>query len=339
MARPACREDSSGWLMVGIKHHNGGAGKCSNSAHSAGAILIFLGALFHPQSPQAEAISTLFQYVLLLAAVIFLVVSSLVVYSILRYRARPGATEPRRTFGSRKAEITWTAIPLLIVSALFILTVRTMAFVDAPRQPTQAPDLNITGHQWWWEARYPNGAATVHEIHIPVGRRLLAEIQSADVIHDFWVPQLARKMDAVPGRSAYIWLEADTPGTYQGSCSEFCGMQHAWMRFQVVAEPEPQFSAWVEHQAAPPSAPGPGLPTEGGRIYQQKCQDCHTRNGPPLDHIASRKILGGDLPNTQENLARWALNPQSIKPGNQMPDQSLSAQDVRAVIAYLGSLQ
>jgi cytochrome c oxidase subunit 2 len=232
---------------------------------------------------------------------------------------------------------------LVIVTVLFIATVRIMASIDAPLAPTQPPDLVITGHQWWWEARYPNGATTANEIHIPAGRRLLARIESADVIHDFWVPQLARKMDAVPGRPSYLWLEADTPGLYPGACSEFCGKQHAWMRFQVVAESDAGFSAWVSRQATPTS----GEP-EGSRIFQQqKCGDCHTVSstdsrsliGPPLAHISGRRLLGGEIPNNAANLTRWIVEPQSIKPGNRMPNPRLSSSDSRLLTTYLESLQ
>src|SRR5579883_1198162 len=166
-----------------------------------------LGSLFSPHSPQVQPISALFGYFLILAAVIFLIVAGLVGFSIVRYRERAGGPQPGQHSGSRALEITWTAIPLVIVIVLFIITVRVMAAIDAPLSPAQLPDLVITGHQWWWEARYPNGADTANEIHIPVGRRLLARIEAADVIHDFWVPQLARKMDAVPGRAAYLWLQ------------------------------------------------------------------------------------------------------------------------------------
>jgi len=302
-----------------------------------------LGSLFSPHSPQVQAISTLFGYFLILAAVIFLIVAGLVGYSVVRYRARAGDVDPRQHFGSRALEITWTAIPLVIVIVLFIVTVRMMASIDAPLAPTQPPDLIITGHQWWWEGRYPNGAATANEIHIPAGRRLLARIESADVVHDFWVPQLARKMDAVPGRPAYLWLEADTPGLYTGACSEFCGKQHAWMRFQVVAESEADFSAWVSRQAAPTS----GEPDSARIFQQQKCGDCHTVSstdtrsliGPPLAHITARRLLGGEIPNNPANLTRWIVDPQSIKPGNRMPNPRLSSADISLLTAYLESLQ
>lgn len=305
------------------------------------------GPPFTPHSPQVQAISDLFGSFLILAAVIFLIVAGLVGYSIVRYRARPGDEEPRQNFGSRKIEIAWTAIPLLIVMVLFVATVRIMAAIDAPLAPDGPPDVVITGHQWWWEARYPNGADTANEIHIPAGRRLLARIESADVIHDFWAPQLARKMDAVPGRPAYLWLDADAPGTYSGTCSEFCGMQHAWMRFEVIAETETEFSAWVARQVANPPEPS-GAAAAGARVFgTEKCGDCHavsptdTRalSGPPLTHLLGRRLLGGEIPNTPENRTRWTVDPQSLKPGNRMMNPRLSADEVRALSAYLESLR
>ncbi len=299
-----------------------------------------MGALFHPQSPEAQAIAQLFRGFLILAAVFFGIVLALVGYAVARYRARAGAGEPRPVFGSRKLEATWTAIPLVVVAVLFIATVRTMAFVDAPLTPAGTPDVVITGHQWWWEARYPNGAVTSHEIHIPAGRRLLVRLESSDVIHDFWVMALGRKMDAVPGRPAYLWLEADQPGTYSGTCSEFCGVQHAWMRFQVIAEPEPVFSAWMAREA--------GAAPEPPEIFRTaKCADCHAlsaqdttpRSGPPLTHVASRRLLEGNLPNTPANLRLWITSPQLIKPGNRMPDSQLSPAEVTVLSEYLSRLQ
>lgn len=290
---------------------------------------------FTPHSPQTQVITALFTTLLVLFAIIFLLVAGLVTYAIVRYRARAGQGEPAQKFGSRSLEIAWTAIPLIVVTVMFIVTVRAMALIDAPAEPDRAPDLVVSGHQWWWDARYPNGAIAVTEIHIPTGKRLLVRIESTDVIHDFWVPQLARKMDAVPGRPSYIWLEADTPGTYQGVCSEFCGAQHAWMHFYVVAEPEVEYSVWLRHQAGPAmQAPIP--------LYTQKCAECHAdpARGPDLSHVASRRFLGaGVSPNTPANLALWTAKPQSVKPGNRMPDQQLSQAEVDALTVYLGSLQ
>ena len=288
-----------------------------------------------PHSSSAQIIAGLFSHLLILLAAVFLLVAGLVGYAVIRYRSRAGEGEPRQTFGSRPLEILWTVVPLVIVVVLFALTVSAMARIEAPSEPDRAPDLVVTGHQWWWDARYPNGAVAVTEIHIPVGKRLLVRVESTDVIHDFWVPQLARKMDAVPGHPSYIWLEADAPGTYAGQCSEFCGAQHAWMHFYVVAESAADYAIWVRHQREPAIGPPPP-------IYTEKCAECHlnTAKGPDLTHIASRRFLGGGVSqNTPENLALWSSRPQSLKPGNRMPDQQLSQAEVQALATYLGSLQ
>jgi cytochrome c oxidase subunit 2 len=283
-----------------------------------------------------------------IAAVVFLVVAAGVFYSSVRYLSRGvAATEPRQIFGSRKLEVIWTVAPLLIVTGLFIVTVRAMVTIDAPQDSRRPPDLMITGHQWWWEAHYPNGVVATGDIHIPTSRRLRARIESADVIHDFWAPNLARKMDAVPGRFGYIWLEADTPGTYAGACSEFCGAQHAWMRFRVIAEPEPSFQAWLKRQAEAPPEPT-GIAAEGARLFRTKqCADCHAitgtdaivRKGPNLAHLATREFLGGGISrNTPESLSLWLTNPQEAKPGNRMPDTPMSADEARALLAYMETL-
>jgi cytochrome c oxidase subunit II len=304
---------------------------------------------FSPHSPQTQSIASVLLLVLAIAAVVFLVVAAGVIYSIVRYRSRDGdAQEPRQIFGSRNLEILWTVVPLAIVTGLFIVTVRAMVLIDAPQDTERSPDLAITAHQWWWEARYPNGVLATWDIHIPASRRLRARIESADVIHDFWAPELARKMDAVPGRWGYIWLQADTPGAYAGACSEFCGAQHAWMRFRVIANSQPDFDAWLARQAQP-SPPPTGIALDGARLFQtKKCADCHTvtatapssGKGPSLAHLASHETLGGGIsPNTPENLALWLTDPQAAKPGNRMPDTPLSGTERDAVLAYLESLQ
>ena len=255
----------------------------------------------------------------------------------MRYRGRGLAEEPRQRFGSQGVEILWTVIPLLVVSGLFVITVRAMLRIDAPQASGQNADLTVRGHQWWWEGYYPNGAIATGDIHIPTGRRLLVRIQSGDVIHDFWAPQLARKMDAIPGRSSYIWLEADAPGTYSGACSEFCGTDHAWMRFRVIAQPETTYNAWLRQQVAPPPQPT-GLAAEGARLFREKkCAECHgiagvvtvsnPERGPDLSHLASRELLGGGIArNTPANLMLWLSDPQAAKPGNHMPADAADGQ-------------
>jgi cytochrome c oxidase subunit 2 len=301
---------------------------------------------FSPHSPATQSIAAVFSLVLWIAGTIFLVVAAGVGYSIVRYRSRgPSASEPRQIFGSKRLETLWTVVPLAIVTGLFIVTVRAMVLIDAPQDADRPPDLVITAHQWWWEARYPNGVVVPWDIHIPASRRLRARIESADVIHDFWVPELARKMDAVPGRWGYVWLEADTPGTYAGTCSEFCGAQHAWMRFRVIAEPEQDFNAWLTNEArATPN----DVPSSDERLFRTKCADCHTTvarapssgKGPSLAHLANRPTLGGGISrNTPENLMLWLTNPQAAKPGNRMPNTPLTAEERRALLGYLESLR
>jgi cytochrome c oxidase subunit 2 len=278
---------------------------------------------------------------LVIAAVVFLVVAVGVILSLVRFRSRGVTAEPRQVFGSRKLEILWTVVPLLIASGLFIVTVRAMVAIDAPQDSDRPPDLVITGHQWWWEARYPNGVVVPWDIHIPVSHRLRARIESADVIHDFWVPDLARKMDAVPGRWSYIWLEADTPGTYAGTCSEFCGAQHAWMRFRVIAEPEKSFDAWLKMEAR--NSMFNDAPAVDERLFIAKCGECHDMapgKGPSLRHLASREFLGGGIArNTPENLMLWLTDPQAAKPGNRMPKVPLTGPERTMILGYLESLR
>lgn len=311
--------------------------------------------LFHPQSPQTEVIAGLLRDVLGLSAIVFAIVAGLIAVGLVRRRTGNQQPDPRGNAHRARIEAAWTVATLIVLGGLFLATVRAMARIDAPLDPNRPPDLIVTGHQWWWEARYPgdsrypNGVATASEIHIPAGRRLLVRINSADVIHDFWVPELARKMDAVPGRDGYIWLEATKPGSYQGMCSEFCGAQHAWMRFVVIAQTEVDFSAWLRQQSRPAAQPSEGAAAEGARLFlEKKCGDCHAisgtaakgGNGPDLTHVLGREFLGsGIAKNSPETLALWLVNPQAAKPGNRMPDPHLSASEARALGAYLGTLR
>ena len=304
---------------------------------------------FDPHSVGAQAISDLFILTLLLMGVILIIVTGLVLYIAFRYRSRSGEPEPQQVFGRRWLEITWTILPALLLAVLFGLTVRTMHVAD-PAVGDRQPDLVVTGYQWWWQVRYPSsGVVTANEIHIPVGRRLLLRLESVDVIHDFWVPQLGRKMDMVPGQANHIWLEADVPGVYLGACAEFCGAQHAWMRLRVIAQEAEAFEAWQQRQLQVPAAPGGGEAARGMQLFREStCVNCHAiagtgaemHIGPDLTHLASRDTLAaGALENTPGNLARWLANPQAVKPGNHMPDLQLPDADFRALAAYLEALQ
>lgn len=238
-----------------------------------------------PQSPQAVAIAHFFVVILFVLGAIFLLVLGLVSYAIICYRDRPGAPPPRQTFGSRNLEMAWTAGPIVLLFVILVFTAKTMRESDPPVRAGDHPDLLVVSYQWWWEVDYlKSGAVAANEIHIPVGARWLVELKSADVIHDFWVPRLARKIDMIPGHPNHVWLEASQPGVYAGECAEFCGDEHAWMRFQVIAQPQAEFDAWQRAQLEVPAKPASGEPSAGLKLFEEHtCVNCHTVAGTPAD--------------------------------------------------------
>ncbi len=282
--------------------------------------------------------------VLIICGVVMAIVAGLVTWCLLKYRARAQAPEPDQTVGNKTIEVTWTVIPLLIVLSLFVLTARAMNKTD-PVRKGRPPDLVVIGHQWWWEARYPNGATVANEIHIPAGKHLLVRVESTDVIHDFWVPQLGRKIDMVPGHPNEVWLSAGSPGVYQGECAEYCGTEHAWMRFLVIAHPPDEFQQWEKRQLEPHSTPVDAAAARGAQVFlTATCANCHAIGGtkakaafaPDLTHLGERQTLAaGVMRNSQAELARWLKNPQAIKPGTLMPNLQLSDVQVSELVAYL----
>jgi len=296
--------------------------------------------MFDTVSAQAQAITNLFVLTMVIATVILALVTGLVLYASFRYRSRPGqAEEPKQIFGHRNLEIAWTAAPAVLLAVLAGLTLYTMGLSDPSASAQEQPDLVITGHQWWWEVRYPkSGVVTANEIHIPVGQKLLTRIESADVIHSFWVPQLGRKMDAIPGHPNRLYLQADQAGTYLGTCAEYCGTQHAWMRIRVIAQSRDEFEAWQQEQLQLPQIPPNSEAAKGAQFFQEKtCVVCHTQGiGPDLTHMGDREtIAAGVLENTPPNMAKWLKNPQAVKPGSNMPNFNLTDQEIKALVAYL----
>jgi len=302
-----------------------------------------------PQSPQARAIYDLGIVSGVVFALIFVIVTGAIIYAIFRFRAREGEPEPKQFAGSEKVEIIWTVIPFLIVVFLFVLTLRGMNRADPP--PAPSPDLVVTGHQFWWQADYPaSGVITANEIHIPTGKALSVRLESKDVLHEFWVPKLTRKMSNVPGQPNHIWLQADKPGAYIGQCSEFCGTQHAWMRIVVVADEPSKFEEWQRAQLLPGQAPKSDATAKGLALFQTStCINCHAIRGvagadlrvaPDLTHVASRKQLAaGILENTPANMRLWLKSPQHIKPGALMPDFNLTDEQLDQLSEYLSTLQ
>jgi cytochrome c oxidase subunit 2 len=244
-------------------------------------------------------------------------------------------------------------VTLLILFVLLFASVSTGRAI-ASLGASRATVVKLTGHQWWWAVEYQSSdpsrrVTTANEIHIPSGRPVLIQLASADVIHSFWVPSLHGKRDLIPGHDGQLWIEADRPGVYRGFCAEFCGHQHAHMGLLVIADPPDLYAAWYEAQLQTPPPPATPLQQQGRQIVESApCAICHNiqgtqasgRLGPDLTHLASRRTLAAaTLPNTRGNLAGWILDPQTIKPGCQMPANSLTAGDLQAMLDYLESLR
>jgi cytochrome c oxidase subunit II len=306
-----------------------------------------------PAGPFARALNELWWLTFFFGAIVFLVVVGLLCYAIWRYRDRgEDDGEPAQLYGNTRLELAWTALPALLLVMLLVLTVETMA---ATRQPAEAAlRVQAIGHQWWWEVTYPDyGIVSAAEVHIPVGVPVAVEISSVDVIHSFWVPELAGKTDAVPGRTNVSWIQADEPGEFWAQCAEYCGTQHANMNFLVVAHPQEEFDAWLA-QHSRPLAPEL-LPENGDPIAQSfvRCVGCHAisgsqvargQTGPNLTNFGSRRtIASGTLENTPENLARWLRDPNEVKPGNLMGQAvqkgTLSEEQIAQLVNYLMSLK
>lgn len=310
--------------------------------------------VFEPQSPQAQAILDLFVMILYISAGIFAIVAGLILISLIRFRARDDL--PVQEFGSHRKEIFWLLGPVIIViwigaiSAKLVLTLSALPKAD-PVALKQAPRIEVRGHQWFWEFRYLDADVTTSsELVIPVGEPMRIQVESNDVIHCFWVPQLARKIDAIPGWTNHIWLQADKPGVYQGRCAEYCGTQHAWMNFQVRAVTPDEYKEWLrQQQVVPGAAPAGELAAAGKDLFlTATCVDCHTVRGTPakatigpdLTHVATRTKLGsGVLDNSPENLRSWLKNPQAHKPGCKMPNFNLTDKQVDQLATWLESLK
>lgn len=301
-----------------------------------------------PASPEAAHVLALFRVVLVVAAVIFATVAGLVVTAVIRFRRRAAGPEPRQDEGNVRLELVWTVIPALILAGLFILTVRAMHAIDPPVHDRQ-PDLEVVAHQWWWEGHYPRTGVTVaNEFHLPVGRPLLLRFRSGDVVHDWWVPQLGRKVDIFPNHPTHLWMQIDEPGTYQGMCDEFCGVEHAWMRIRVVGETEEGYAAWTRAQLRDPAPPATPAAREGADLFRSlTCVNCHAVQGvstatvgPDLTHLGGRATLGaGVLTNDHADLVRWIRDPQAIKPGCHMPDEGLDPEQAERIATYLEGLE
>ncbi len=305
--------------------------------------------MFEPSGTGARSVDRLWLLMLSLGTAVFLLVLAVLAWAVLRgKRDEEGHTLSTRG-RMRLVVIGGIVLPIVVLVVVFSSTLQTLRDV-AGLGSSDAVVIDVVAHQFWWEVHYPDqDVVTANEIHIPVGRPVEVRMTASDVIHAFWVPRLHGKIDMMPGTTTTLTMVAEEAGTYRGQCAQFCGVQHANMAFIVIAVEPDEFDAWAEAHAAPAARPAEGsLVERGEQVYLSSvCVYCHTVSGtnsmgtlgPDLTHFASRTtIAAGTLENNTGNLAAWILDPQGIKPGNQMPGIAISGEDLQALLAYLESL-
>ncbi len=320
--------------------------------------------IFDPVSPPAGSIRDLSLLILAISAFIFLIVEGVLIYCIIRFRqpTESATSEPPQIYGSNPIEIAWTVAPALIVFIIVLVTTRTLWEVEInPPEPKRGdPGLFVTviAHQWWWEYRYTRydgrelGFVTANELHVPassadVPRPVFLTLKSADVIHSFWVPQLAGKTDVIPGHPNHTWFQTGREGVLVGQCAEYCGTQHANMLLRVVVQPADDFEKWLKQQSQP-AVDDPSV-AEGKAVFlSHSCVNCHRIRGTParggyapdLTHLMSRRTLAsGIVENDEQSLLQWVKDPKTIKPGCLMPAFRLSSSENEAIVQYLRTLK
>ncbi len=310
----------------------------------------------NPHSHPAADIANLFWVMMAVSFGGLALITGLLVFAWVRRGRRGFGADPDDPHPGERP--SWFVVvgmgvvfPLMVVIALFVVGNGVIiSSTQAPAASSTAMTVDAIGHQWYWAFRYPGTkAVTAGELHIPVRTRVNLVATTADVIHSFWVPELNRKVDTIPGRQNRILLYANTPGVFRGQCAEYCGLQHAHMGMLVIVQSKAQFRTWLAKQSAPAAAPTTALARHGEQIFLDgPCASCHAIRGtsargfvgPDLTHLASRTTLAGlTIPNRADYLARWIVDSQHFKPGNQMPDFNLSQRQVHALVAYLEGLK
>jgi cytochrome c oxidase subunit II len=308
-------------------------------------------------SDYARRIHSIYVFVNWIDLFIMLIVLVVMFLALFWFSTRVGEPgEPSTVTSDIRLEVAWTAIPALILVCITVPTVRTIWATQPDHWPADVLTVKVIAHQWWWEFQYPQyGIDTADEVHLQAGRTVHFAMQSADIIHSFWVPTLGGKRDVVPGQINSITYTPDQLGEFYGQCVEFCGTSHANMRLRAVVQRKEDFDKWVKEQQSPPVMPTDGPAAAGAHIFADApCAICHTVRGlsgfskqyagqfkgPDLTHFGSRKTLaGGILNNTPENLAKWIQDPDKVKPGARMPTLGLKGKDLNDLVAYLESLK
>lgn len=340
------------------------SGRARSLTGSAGTALLASAAFaacggpystFRPGGPEAAAVATISWWISGFMVLVTLIMAGLVLVGALRRRGTLAEHLPVDAPDDKRWIIFGgIGVPVLVLTILFLLTVGTLRHIPSATDDVDL-DVEVIGHQWWWEIRYldpdhERRFTTANELHIPVGAKVRVTLKSVDVIHSFWVPRLHGKLDLIPNHTNRLVLQAGEPGVYRGECAEYCGTQHANMRFLVIAEPPEQFAAWVNRQEQPAhTSTSPQLVRGRHAFEEYACGLCHTIRGtrargqvaPDLTHFGSRQtIAAGTLPNTRARLQAWIVNAQSLKPGTRMPSLStFDSETLNAITAYLASLQ
>lgn len=310
-----------------------------------------------PAGAQAARIHAHWLLLWYVCLAVYIIVGGFYLWVLIRSRRRRPEAPADRTHQVDRGLGKYVAVATGITAATLVLLLIAAAVTGRDLSAyAPKPDLrvDVIGHQWWWEVHYLNDdpskmIATANEIHIPTGRKVTLRLTSEDVIHSFWAPSLNGKRDLIPGRMNELVIEADRPGIYRGQCAEYCGLQHAHMAFNVIALGPGDFSAWMRSELKPAAEPSDPVARRGRDVFMgAPCVLCHAirgtpaqaTNGPDLTHIASRRTIGaGTLPNTPGHLAGWIQDPQSIKPGNNMPVIPLDAADLQPLLTYLETLK
>ncbi|GIQ67855.1 cytochrome c oxidase subunit 2 [Xylanibacillus composti] len=278
---------------------------------------------------------------------VLVIVFALFFYVLIRYRKRRGQDDiPKQVEGNHILEIVWTVVPLLLLLVLAVPTVYyTFKFAEDYREHQDALQVNVTAHQYWWEFEYPDyGIITAQELYIPVNKTVSVDLISADVIHSFWVPALAGKMDTLVGMNNHMYFDAKEEGVYKGKCAELCGASHALMDFKVIAVSQEEFEAWVDKMQNPGYAIAEDT-SQGQELFKNKCMACHAIDagtpglGPNLTNYADRALVAGFRPNDSEWLHRWIDKPDEMKPGTTMPEVPLSEDEITEIVNYLQTLK
>ncbi len=335
--------------------------------------------ILNPQGPVASKEAGLFWFILIVATIVFVAVEGVLIYSIVRFRERPNAPNPRQIHGNNTIELIWTIAPSLFLFAVLIGTIYTMFNLGNISGQGRTLEVKVVAHQWWWEFDYTNdNVVTADELVVPVGTVIHTTLESTNVIHSFWVPQITGKTDVVPGHANDKLFRADTVGTYRGICTEYCGLQHAHMSFDLIVMSQDGYASWLHNQQTnaltstdPNAAAGEKIFTTSGG-----CVGCHGivgvnlksfsdpaakgLIGPNLTHFGLRRSIAGLVltwnpqscvvvtdsagkPAIQNpsacGLYQWLQDPQAVKPGNDMNIRHLSDTEIAQLIAYLESLQ